>query len=1251
MISLAPYSGKSDPFKFSLNLSTLDDLNTLSKIQKSIRVEGCDIAQLASPSEFPLYLKSAKSIIDPHIESFEFELNPVIAINYILNKTQLIQHCHSRCTSPTTYNSFKSITDYSILPNTILFNSYSSIKLQGIQSTKNKSKNTKYLPIHLEIYLDHSIFHPINNSIHVNHPDISKYQLSSAYSKSMFLQQIKEYPCYKPNPVKRTAPVDAVVKVHNSLPISIPFYLKYYTNAMDNDLELLYKDHIQELYNKSNTVFNHLVQSITCHVNKLEIPLFNDHSVSDDINTMLSHLSKSSTSLSSLPVSPSILSSFNSPLACLLSSIINFNENNLIPMNCHHFLSNLLHFINKHIPFQSSIISTPLSTLSFQLINQIIPNISIPINLKMDMTMNIPSLYDSTPSELFIDYKLPIILFNFNHQLPFTNNFNLSIFVNLIAQHHHLQSYVNHITMNHDILCTVLYLCAIPMDSLAINPNLNIPNVSVVSKLMQSFPIKQHHILRLLSLFPSQYVQYYYKLFVQYDLKCHVVRIQNWYRKYRKHDYDIDMVVGMQCRIRGHLAVQQHNDQMWWIVNLQSLVRKYVIKAQFKNTTSSIVYIQSILRGKSVKMSFIDTIKSITATQSVIRKILIKSHYRDAMDSILLMQSLVRGSIVRSAYNNQLKWIINLQSEIRRTLINKDYHKIKNSIVGIQSCIKSKIVRHSFLYIMQSVTVVQSAIRSKLQQNHFHKIRNDLVLVQCRIRGYSVRCEYQSTISTIIAIQSRIRGRILQNIDSEKRECVVIVQALVRAYMVQQRIKCINKSVLSVQSATRCKLKRMRWLQIRQSVVILQSIIRGRLINTVYKDTIYAVIGIQCCIRTTILEQRHLQVRNNLICIQSLCRAVIARSHYNMIRQSIVGMQSAIRSLLARNHINNQLKWILTLQSLTRGSIIRNQLKSLIVTSTLYNTVYRAYMNRISFIILRQSVIINQKMIRGYLVRNRVQMEEYARYQERIKQNNASIKIQSVMRGYLIRKSNFTKIRHKLDTLGNSIGARCQVALSHVMHKKTIVELLEACKEIQRTTLLSRDLCQHMVQHDALGILLRAIGHTNRSEPHKLFIIEILLICRNISKHLELLGYFEEAWIEGLIGLIRKYYKEERILGNTMQLVYVLGLNSVQYERIQGYKQDLDGLLGKLQKVVKKKSSPVVLYMSKISTSKKYTLIGQDDCVMMRRGSRVGLSKRDLQAWFTDACTFGQCMTLLKSLLGEGKTDGVIRTPMKTRTK
>ena len=289
MISLAPFSSKTNPIEFKLKINTLDKLNEIPKLVKTLKVEGCDIAEYLNDA--PLYLSCKKHIIDTSMEEFEFIVNPMIAVNYCLNKAELIRHVRSRWTNTSSYQS-KSVVDFSIISNMIIVNSYSSVKLTGINSDKKQVKCSSYVQINLELAFNISIFHPTNQSVHVDHPDISKYSLSPAYSKSILLEQIQSYSNFKNNPVKRQAPTEPTVKIHNSLPISLPFYLKYYFSLMEQDILKMYKREIDQLYIVSKTNYKHLCQLLQAIIDGNTLITTNDFEIDSKLQCIYQSLNQ-----------------------------------------------------------------------------------------------------------------------------------------------------------------------------------------------------------------------------------------------------------------------------------------------------------------------------------------------------------------------------------------------------------------------------------------------------------------------------------------------------------------------------------------------------------------------------------------------------------------------------------------------------------------------------------------------------------------------------------------------------------------------------------------------------------------------------------------------------------------------------------------------------------------------------------------------------------------------------------------------
>eukprot|EP00835_Amoeboradix_gromovi_P005723 NODE_571_length_6574_cov_0.317220.p1 type:complete len:1169 gc:universal NODE_571_length_6574_cov_0.317220:2835-6341(+) len=1160
MISLAPYSSKMDPILFFLSFSNLDEMGNPNKITQSFQVTGCDVASISN--ELPSFLKINKPCIDPSIEQLELIVNPVILINYLLNKTGLINHLQSRFTSKTTYP-FKSIVDFSILPNSVQLNCLFSIKITGILSKNGKTlKNTKYLQIHSCLDLDVNLFHPTNNNIHLDHPDISKYQSSHMYNRSLFLEQIKHYPEYKSQPTKRSAPVEPVIKMHNSLPINIPFYLKFYFNSIENDILQLYNENISRLYEQSTVIF-----SVLCHtlsesrlnvrdpnylkLTQMDLSQFDD--VIDDLKSILS-VSKDTVN------SKLLLNHFKNPLQSILISLYNNNENHQIQ------LKSILLFCNKYIPIQPIFTNIPLSTLSYLLFNAVIPNKSIPFhinNILPSSTSNTNSLYNSKSSECLMDYKLPTILYNINNNLQFTSSYSPISFLTLVGLP---SSLLNELPVYN----CFLWLMALPRN----NSLMNTPLLKI-SVLIPHIPIKYHSHLKVISSLrnPSK-VHLYSQLILKYSITPVVSKIQSKWRSYVKTKKHANLVLS-QAMVRGILQRMNYASQINNIVNIQSAIRGILSVSKLIFIKHFAISLQSMFRGISSRADHKNITCSIIMTQSVIRGIAIRKQNNKLKFLIVNLQSVIRCKLETIKLNGTILFIVALQSVIRRRIATNLKNDVTKYIIKLQAAIRRKIqynnhlvVKDNHAVMVKGILSLQSCIRRFLTRGSFLTIKSFAVSLQCITKGMIVRKNNEFIKSLIIMNQTLIRKTIVRSNYNTIMNSIILVQSIVRGFIELSCLKSVKLSII-------------------KSSVCVQSCIRG----------------MQC--RLDCNYRLHY-----IICIQSFVRRKLQQSEYRSSISAIVAVQSVLRGFTQRSrHLQN--------------------LADIKLTATLISSALRSHLTRISFVYIRTATTNIQAVIRGHLIRQ----AGFETYKLQQLQLYSCTRIQSVFRGFRVRKDKVEKIRYVLDPI-NSIGHKCQRALTQVVKCKYIVDLLSACTEINKCVILSRDVCKFVLKHDAMGIFIRGLRITNRSEPHKLFILQVLKIIKTINKHLDLMvsckNVNAHGLIKALIDLMVKYYRHEEMMGYIVQVLYLQSLNkNVFLEIISKYHREIAHLI----ELMNRRSEVVVMYVSKISKEKKYHLVGSDDNVMIRRGSRVGLSKHYMQAWFDDKMTHGQTCTILKSLI------------------
>ena len=126
------------------------------------------------------------------------------------------------------------------------------------------------------------------------------------------------------------------------------------------------------------------------------------------------------------------------------------------------------------------------------------------------------------------------------------------------------------------------------------------------------------------------------------------------------------------------------------------------------------------------------------------------------------------------------------------------------------------------------------------------------------------------------------------------------------------------------------------------------------------------------------------------------------------------------------------------------------------------------------------------------------------------RQGRAALKIQSMYRGYLVRKaaskkmkvirSRVIKINANLDerlTLANRTSSALDILLTH----KQLSFVLKACENLNVATRLSTKCCEKMVQEKAVPVLFQLMRTCNRSKPHMAVLIHALKIISHLAKH------------------------------------------------------------------------------------------------------------------------------------------------------
>lgn len=522
-------------------------------------------------------------------------------------------------------------------------------------------------------------------------------------------------------------------------------------------------------------------------------------------------------------------------------------------------------------------------------------------------------------------------------------------------------------------------------------------------------------------------------------------KIQQWWR-----DNSLNLV--LMKRIRAKLNLKRYLAA----VKIQAYVRGYLFRKQWPrihielidnreklHLASTIIkrYLQNKLKLLTEeRKQFIILRRTIVFVQRKFRsKLIMKKHqqqYIKIKQSALLIQKVYRGYAIRNKWpfiKNSLltdkKRRINSINIIKRALRTnlpptKDelyYKKLLSVILTIQRRVRAnnlmKMQREEYMLLKKNAIILQQRFRAKqamiYQKEHYTKLKLCTLRLQAITRGYilrkrwpALRDKLQANRMHLINYSNIIKRILRKNLPIkedrvkflELKKSAIVLQRRFRAMrdMRQQREQYIHlkKVTLELQSLARGYIFRKRW-------PLLRSELQKKRLHLINCSNI-----IGRCLRKNlpITEDRvkFLELKKSTIVLQRRFRAMQdmkqQREQYLQLKTITLGLQSVARGYIMRKHwplLRSQLRKK-RLHLINCSNIVKRCLrKNLPITE-----------DRNKFLELKKSVIVIQRKFRATQTMQQ-QREQY------LKLKTITIKLQSAVRGYIMRK-HWPSIRNEL---------------------------------------------------------------------------------------------------------------------------------------------------------------------------------------------------------------------------------------------
>ena len=390
-------------------------------------------------------------------------------------------------------------------------------------------------------------------------------------------------------------------------------------------------------------------------------------------------------------------------------------------------------------------------------------------------------------------------------------------------------------------------------------------------------------------------------------------------------------------------------------INLQRLCREFAERKKVHNRMAVIIRIQKAWRLYDTNKRVSLARKQLQATcliQKSVRGFIQRRHLQRLRAEATVVQAIWRGAVFRSAYTTVRAYTIMIQSCMRGFLHRKRLCRNQDAAIQVERIWRGALARSHFQSLRNEETnacAIQRSWRTFHAKNEFFEPRCAAVVIQSQIR------RYQAVES--LSLQKR----------SERMGAIVLQNAW-RTYVAREQANQLKKQcILSKERNAAAFRLQQEHSRRSQACMIIQACWRGSEARENYSKARISVETIQLLARTW-LASRALS-RRVLVCrrIQALARGRQAYVSYRRRVSLIVHIQKHWRSSIARDAFAQNRAAAITIGASVRGYLVRRRLEQ--------QQYRRAWLARSTFRMLRYSAVTVQALARGNIVRRALQQE------------------------------------------------------------------------------------------------------------------------------------------------------------------------------------------------------------------------------------------------------------------------------------
>ncbi|KAL7488475.1 hypothetical protein ACHAW6_014089 [Cyclotella cf. meneghiniana] len=435
--------------------------------------------------------------------------------------------------------------------------------------------------------------------------------------------------------------------------------------------------------------------------------------------------------------------------------------------------------------------------------------------------------------------------------------------------------------------------------------------------------------------------------------------------------------------------------------------------------------------------------------QSVLRSWLCQNTLISSRRSAVLIQQCFRSHLEKQSVKRVMGATL-LQSMVRTWRCQQELSSLSKNALKIQKC------GREFLRVSR-----KKALRSKLEYEKDLRVRQETdatILVQSAMRSWICQRRLAKSISAVVLIQRKIR-RVHETCESldrlylaisllRKERAAVKIQSFLRMGLSRRHLTCMKNALIPVFTQSKAIFTPKIVPNKNSAAAKIQSVYRQYL--STRDETQHRIALEEASIKIQLLYRRyyvqsHLLKRQYAIKIQSLARMHFVSARLSRMRTACTQIQASFRRYQGQLQLRKKIFAARRLQCLFR----MNEAKSL-----------RFYLEAKTFesnkadVVQTNSAVVLQRIVRGYLIRQRLSFA-----------HEAATVIQRTQRDCVIRlQKKLLEVFH----VRSSLIEQCSVAHTSILKRSSSALLPKDKQKLNRI----RDIAPHLPRDHGVFIEL-----------------------------------------------------------------------------------------------------------------------------------------------------------------------------------